>query len=302
MNKDNTLKLIDKARALNEPNAPITKGYIARPFVQATLPHSRVNGTRYERTNGYFTLSITTAFSKIGLPYGTIPRLLLVWITTEAVKTKSRELILGNSLSEFMSKLGLVPTGGRWGSITRLKEQANRLFSCYIAWQYNPPSGESESETNYYKILSRKKNREIYWWNSKNPDQKNLFESKIKLDYDFYEEIIANPIVVRLEVLKAIKQSSLAVDIYTWITYRNSYAKKPSKISWEDLQFQFGAGYSVTSQGKRDFKKNFIKALQKVALVYPDAGKLRTNNEDYLLFVPGKPDVPKIAKIYSIHE
>lgn len=296
MNENNTLKLIDKARAMNEPNAPVTKSYIAKPFVQATLPHSSVSGTRYERTNGYFTLSITSAFSDIGLPYGTIPRLLLVWITTEAVKTQSRELILGNNLSEFMSKLGLVPTGGRWGSITRLKEQANRLFSCVIAWRYNNPVSNTGNKKALYTIISKEDdNNKIYWWDSNPPDQTNLFESKIKLNYDFYEEITANPIVVRLEVLKAIKQSSLAVDIYTWITYRNSYAKKPSKISWEDLQFQFGAGYSVTSQGKRDFKKNFIKALQKVALVYPDAGKLRTNNEDYLLFVPGKPDVPKIS-------
>lgn len=294
MKRDNLINFIDKARAINEPDAPITTGYIAKPFVQVTLPHSRVNGTRYERTNGYFTLSVTSAFSNTGLPYGTIPRLLLVWITTEAVKTQSRELILGNNLSEFMNKLGLVPTGGRWGSITRLKEQANRLFSCTIAWRYKPASGPGSK--GIYTIITRENEGEIYWWDTKkDPDQTNLFDSVITLHYDFYKEIIAAPIVIRLETLKAIKQSSLAVDIYTWLTYRNSYAKKPSKISWEDLQFQFGAGYPLTSQGKRNFKKKFIQALKKVELVYPEAGKLRVDNGDYLLFVPGKPDVSKLV-------
>jgi len=292
VNKDNTLKLIDKARALNEPNAPITKGYIARPFVQATLPHSRVNGTRYERTNGDFTLSISTQFSDIGLPYGTIPRLLLVWITTEAVKTKSRYLTLGDSLTCFMRKLGLVPTGGRWGSITRLKEQADRLFSCTIAWRYKRPD---KTEQGAYTIINRKCD-EIYWWDR--DTQANYFTSHITLSQEFYDEITANPIVIRTETLKALRQSSLAVDIYTWITHRNSYATKPSRIKWDDLQFQFGAGYPFTAQGKCDFKRKFIKTLAKVALVYPEAGKLKPEKE-YLLFVPGKPDIPKITVIHK---
>lgn len=61
-----------------------------------------------------FTLSLM-APTKIGLPYGTVPRLLLAWMTTEAVKTQSRELELGDSLSGFMRELDLVPTSGRWG-------------------------------------------------------------------------------------------------------------------------------------------------------------------------------------------
>ncbi len=264
------------------------KGFIAKPFVQATLPHSKVDGTHYERINGDFTLSISTQFSDTGLPYGTIPRLLLVWITTEAVKTKSRELVLGDNLSEFMRKLGLVPTGGRWGSITRLKEQSDRLFSCTIAWRYQNPKAPEQGA---YTIISRKR-EEIYWWDKKT--QTNLFTSQITLSQEFFEEITNNPIVVRTEALKALKQSSLAVDIYTWVTHRNSYAKKPSKIKWEALQFQFGSGYPLTAQGKRDFKKKFIGALEKVVLVYPEASKLKPK-EKYLLFVPGKPDVPKLV-------
>jgi hypothetical protein len=45
-----------------------------------------------------------------------VPRILLAWMTTEAVRTQSRELVLGDSLSRFMRSLDLVPTGGRWES------------------------------------------------------------------------------------------------------------------------------------------------------------------------------------------
>ena len=91
-----------------------TIGFMARALTQATMPHSQVDGHEYKRRNGVFKLTIL-ADSDIGLPYGSIPRLLISWITTEAVKTQTKELILGNTLSNFMSELGLIPSGGRWG-------------------------------------------------------------------------------------------------------------------------------------------------------------------------------------------
>ncbi len=48
--------------------------------------------------------------SSVGLPYGMVPRLLIAWVTTEAVRIRERELVLGESLSGFMSELdGLLP-------------------------------------------------------------------------------------------------------------------------------------------------------------------------------------------------
>ena len=49
----------------------------------------------------------------VKLPYGNIPRLLLAYITTEAVRTQSRVLVLEDSLSAFMRKLGIYSTSGR---------------------------------------------------------------------------------------------------------------------------------------------------------------------------------------------
>ena len=90
--------------------------FMARMLVQATLPHSDPGAvSEFGRTNGSFRLVIQPG-AGLGIPYGSYPRLVLAWLTTEAVRTKSRRLVLGDSLSAFMGEIGLVPTGGRWGT------------------------------------------------------------------------------------------------------------------------------------------------------------------------------------------
>ena len=71
-------------------------GFMARALVQATLPHKKVTGPEFTRRNGAYTLTLL-APSHIGLPYGIVPRILLAWMTTEAVRTQSRELVLGEA-------------------------------------------------------------------------------------------------------------------------------------------------------------------------------------------------------------
>ena len=83
-------------------------------------------GSEYKRVNGPFTLYMTAGGGN-KLPYGSLPRLLLAWVSTEAVRTQSRELILGPSLAEFMRKLGVYNSGGP--PQTRLRNQMRRLFS-----------------------------------------------------------------------------------------------------------------------------------------------------------------------------
>jgi hypothetical protein len=234
-------------------------GFMARAMVQATLPHRQVAGNEFERRNGRFVLSLM-APARIGLPYGAVPRLLLAWLTTEAVRTRSRELELGDTLSGFMAELGLVPTGGRWGSITRLKEQARRLFASTISATYS--DAERHAELGY-----RLADRSVLWWDAKAPEQAALWRSSVTLTEPFYREILEHPIPVDMRAVKALKRSPLALDVYCWLTYRSSYARKPSTIPWAALAMQFGAEYGRL----RDFKAAFLAELAKVRVVYPDA-------------------------------
>ena len=52
------------------------------------------------------TIKLTFKEKMIGYPYGTLPRLLLFWITREALRTNSPRIELGNSLAKFMEELG----------------------------------------------------------------------------------------------------------------------------------------------------------------------------------------------------
>lgn len=253
-------------------------GFIARSMVLATLPHKRAEGHVFTRTNGNYRLSVM-ALPEIGLPYGAIPRLLLAWLTTEAVRTKERELELGSSLSEFMRELELVPTGGRWGSITRLKEQMTRLFAASFSATYD--DGEQWAFRNVNPVDAAH-----LWWQPKEPEQAALWRSTVKLGEQFYNEIINNPIPIDKRALIALRRSPMALDVYQWLTYRHYYAKNPVNISWAALQNQFGADFAATKQGRQGFRRGFVNALKKVQVVYPAARAEPT--ESGILLLPSR--------------
>lgn len=286
MKLENVNKLWSEALAIEEEDAKDAGaiGYMARALVQATMPHKKVEGNEFSRRNGSFSMTII-APSAIGLPYGSYPRLLLSWLTTEAVRTKSPHLELGPTLSGFMAELGLIPAGGRWGTIHRLRDQINRLFCSSVSASYNEQFtdiGAGFRLTKKYKL----------WWDPKTPDQAVLWKSFVDLSGDFFEEIVNNPVPVDMRALKALKRSPMALDIYCWLTYRLSYLKKPTLIPWEALQMQFGADYATEGQGRRDFKRAFLKHLSSVHVLYPEANL--DGKPSGLLLKPSKPHVPML--------
>ena len=106
-----------------------------------------------------------------------------------------------------------------------------------------------------------------------------------------------------MRVLKMLKRSPLALDVYCWLTYRTytlNLGRRPSvSIPWDSLQLQFGAGYPAdTKQGQRNFKKAFIEQLKKIhALAYQDA-KFELDEKGLTLFKspPALPARPSGAK------
>jgi hypothetical protein len=281
MNNTNINKLISDALAIeaHEAKEAGALGFMARAMVQATLPHKKVIGNEFERVNGNYRLTMVSP-SRIGLPYGTIPRLLLSWLTTEAVKTQSRELVLGDSLSGFMRELDLVATGGQWGSITRLKEQSVRLFATSITAFYQNEQDQSTGLVNRTVADSA-----LLWWDTKTPEQASLWKSSVTLSEPFYSEIINNSVPIDMRAIRALKRSPMALDIYCWLTYRLSYLKSPTEIPWQLLAMQFGSGYSRLD----NFKQAFVKELKKVLLVYPEARVEADTHE--LIIKPSKPHI-----------
>ena len=249
-------------------------GFMARTLIQATLPHRDPKSNEFTRVNGQFTLTMLAPRS-IGLPYGSVPRLVLAWITTEAVRTREPTLRLGPSLTQFMRQLELTATGGRCGSITRLRDQLQRLFATSITCIYSGPD--------HWRLDARHvADAAQLWWHPQQPDASVGWASTLTLGNTFFREIIERPVPVDLRVLKALRQSPLALDIYCWLTYRFSYLRHPTLIAWQTLQAQFGADYRHT----RQFRANFAAALRRVLFVYPDARV--TQRPEGLLLIPSR--------------
>ena len=98
------------------------------------------NRLQYKRKNGPYTL-IMSVTGNYKLPYGNLPRLLMAWLSTEAVRTQSRVLVLGDSLAEFMRTLGVYSSSGE--KHTRLRNQMKRLFGCTVSMIYENERGEA---------------------------------------------------------------------------------------------------------------------------------------------------------------
>ena len=200
-------------------------GFMARLMLLCSLP--RTNPGRqlqYKRVNGPYTL-IMTAVGQTGLPFGNLSRLLLAWVCTEAVRTQSRELVLGRSLSGFMRKLGIAPvSGGTTGGRTRFRNQMNRIFNAHIQLAY-------EDERVSASVNSPFASRTGFWWNERKPGGQGLWDSRIELGEKFFNEIIRHPVPVNLNILKALKRSSLGLDLYLWLTYRTFTLRRPLRLS-----------------------------------------------------------------------
>jgi hypothetical protein len=165
-----------------------------------------------------------------------------------------------------MRELGLVPTGGRWGSITRLRDQMERLFQSTFSFESVQDVGSNRGKR--WINMQIAPDGEL-WWDLKKPEQSTLFGSWIELGEKFYQAIISSPVPLDMRALKALKSSALALDIYAWATYKTfslgQSDKREQFISWESFMDQLGVNYDRIGNFSSKCKQAFIK----VQAVYP---------------------------------
>ena len=261
-------------------------GFMARLMALCSLPRTNPgNRKEYKRVNGPYTL-IMTAIGDNKLPFGSLPRLLLAWVCTEAVQTQSRELILGKSLSEFMRTLGMEPVGGgATGARTRLRNQLRRLFNAHVRLIHEHEHGEQF-------ISSAIADRGEFWWNERKPDAPVLFDSKIRLGEDFFNEIIRHPVPIDMNTLKALKRCALGLDLYLWLTYRTFALRAPLRLTWQQVYRQFGLHPDKASDKNtvQMFRRNILRELKKIKLAWP--GLSYAIAPGLLILHPSRPAIP----------
>ena len=263
-------------------------GFMVRLMALCSLPRTNP-GTRhqYKRVNGPYKL-VMIAGADNKLPFGNIPRLLLAWICTEAVRTQSRDLVLGDSVSEFMRTLGIYSTSGE--KYTRLRNQMKRLFGCSVTLIYENPGG-------FARVSSYVADKHEFWWNERKPDERSLWKSRIELGEKFFQEIIAHPVPLDMNTLKALKRSSLGLDLYLWLNYRTFTLKLPLRLSWTSLYRQFGAD-PAKEDNKRivdAFRTDCLRELKKIKTSWP--GLNYSTAKGVLILSPSTPSIPPTRQI-----
>ena len=270
------------ARVRENPN-DTERAFMVRQLVLCTLPHTDPGDVdAWSRRSGSIALGIQPGVDfdtgqKIGYPYGTIPRLLMFWTTTEVQRTKNRAdmttlekrtLQLGSSLDAFMRQIGLNPDNGsgKRSDARRLHNQMDRLFSSRIGWVEKHQIGTAEGKERGTMQVSP---RFALWWDPKQPRQGSLLQSWVLLSEEFYDALVNNPVPVDMRALRALKRSPLALDLYAWACYQSFVIvqkRLPAQfVAWEQLRQQFGADY----KDPKNFKKKAQGAVRKIAALYP---------------------------------
>ena len=261
-------------------------GFIARLIALCSLPRSNPgNQKEYIRRNGPYTLGMVSGLGN-KLPYGTLPRLLLAWVCTEAVRTQSPELVLGDSLAEFMRKLDLYSTsGGTTGGRTRLRNQMRRLFGCTVSLIYAEAGGEATMNAPIARATE-------FWWSESQPDARSLWDSKVELGQDFFNEIIRHPVPIDMHTLKSLSRSPLGLDLYLWLTYRTFGLQRPLRLTWRQLYEQFGAAPARANETRTvdAFRTDCLRELKKIKNAWPDLHYKTVKGA--LVVAPSAPRIP----------
>ncbi|MCY4586104.1 MAG: replication protein RepA [Bryobacterales bacterium] len=239
--------------------------YLPRYFINMTLPHRKVSGITFKRHNGSQTLKLQ-ADDEIGLPYGVYARLVLIFITSERVRTKEREFKLGASWSKFLSKMQIYKDGVK---VQAVKEQLKRL--CATTYRIIDLNKVQRTESFSQMLVAEE------WMRSSDGVHVTLSPGFFMMTGDF---------VVPLEsdIVRKLRRSPLTLDLYAWLSYRLFRLKEEKTISWHSLEKQFGSNYRRLV----DFRKKFLNSLEKVLKHTPPAPGVEVR-EKGLHLSPGSP-------------
>lgn len=130
-------ELIDASVRINsDPPSPNDFTFIHSIMCQIGLPRSRVNGVEFERRCGAAGLYVRAGkiwdgkqFVQQPVPYGPMPRLVMAYLNTQALRSKSPEIDVGSSARGFLKQLGKDSSGGKTEAI---QTSVNRLWRCLL--------------------------------------------------------------------------------------------------------------------------------------------------------------------------
>jgi hypothetical protein len=266
-------KVTPKTKRLIDAHAEIIDGtpddiaFLHTVLCQAGLPYRPTELRRWQRRQGAASLLVeagsaldprTGDFVELGLPHGERPRLILIHLSTEAVRTNSPTIDVGGSLTAFARSLGIDTNGP---SIRRFKDQLARLAASTVRLGIVADGRATQINT---QIVSG-----IDLWMPKDADQRILWPSTVTLSADYFASLQRHAVPLDPRAIATLAGSALALDVYVWLAQRLHRIDpgKPMTLQWATLQAQFGPDYDRA----RKFREKFAPVLKAVLTVYPSA-------------------------------
>jgi len=278
-----------------------------RTFIHGCFPYREptadklINGF-WVRTNGLQTLYIQGGLH--GIPYGIYPRLFMIWLTSEVIRTRSRTISLGKSFREHCKALGVPYSAGKRGTARALQIQIERLLQCRVLRTETSSPGRQTTDITDTALLHETTlnltvaSRTASLWRRLPPEAQDRWHCDrytLEVSDAFFEEITTQSIPIRHDALMALRRRPMAIDVYQWLAYRYFSLHAPTTPTWDQLANQFGSDYKTL----RKFRKKFIETLARVREVYPEAN-CHPNKTGVTLFPSDTPVPPQERSTFSI--
>lgn len=219
------------------------------------LPHREIaTGVVWERQTGYASLMVHPLQGRDGrmrgVPFGAKARLILIFLMTEAVRTRSRRVELGRSMHAWLKALGVAVNGTNYRTVA---DQADRIEHCLLSFHLTGQDGESALRDSIIRGSFRSFG--------------DIDDHTVELSEGFYRTIIQRPVPLVESAIRLLADTCMPLDLYLWLAYRLHVLERPTKVSWQALHTQFGAG----TKELKHFKPRFVRDIQIAKAVYPEA-------------------------------
>ena len=134
----------------------------------------------------------------------------------------------------------------------------------------------------------------------KRPDEPVLWESKIELGEKFFQEIISHPVPLDMNILKALKRSSLGLDLYLWLDLPHLLADAPdATLLAADLppvRSEPGQGQPTRSPSKH-FRRKVLRELVKIKMAWPGLNYAIGSRACLEVLCPSVPTIPSAERL-----
>src|SRR6266700_3579859 len=168
----------------------------------------------------------TGDFVRLGLPYGEKPRLVLIHLATEAVRTGNPVVDVEESMTAFAKSLGLETNGQQ---LRALKEQLARLAAATVRMGVVEEGRAVQVNTQFVSAFDL--------WFPKQADQRVLWPSTVRLSQEYFQTLGQHAVPLDHRAVAALASSSLALDTYVWLAQRLHRVPpgKPQFVDWNSL-------------------------------------------------------------------